>query len=145
MKRVLNFIFGAAAMTAACVVCTAPVSAQSWPTQRVTIVVRKGIYQELVYFRNKDNVTFFGEDRDATIVRYANSEVFNPHPANIRTNPQPGTFPSRRAAVAVDNSNDIHIVNMTLQTTSPGQAEGLLITSDGRVEVAPNDLMWQFR
>jgi hypothetical protein len=24
-------------------------------------------------------------------------------------------------------------------------AEGLLITSDGRVEIAPNELMWQFR
>jgi tripartite-type tricarboxylate transporter receptor subunit TctC len=42
MKRVLNFIFGAAAMTAASVVCTAPASAQSWPTQRVTIVVPFG-------------------------------------------------------------------------------------------------------
>jgi hypothetical protein len=42
--------------------------------------------------------------------------IFNPHPANIRTNPEPGTFPSRRAAVAIDNCNDFHIVNMTLQT-----------------------------
>jgi len=97
-------------------------------SKRVTIVVRKGIYQEIVYFRNKDNVTFLGEDREQTIVRYANNEVFNPHPVNIRTNELAGTFPSRRAAFAVDNSNDIQIVNMTLQTTSPGQAEGLLIT-----------------
>ena len=42
MKRILNFIFGAAAMTAASIVSTAPVSAQSWPTQRVTIVVPFG-------------------------------------------------------------------------------------------------------
>ena len=42
MKRVLNFIFGAAAMTAASVVATAPTLAQSWPTQRVTIVVPFG-------------------------------------------------------------------------------------------------------
>jgi tripartite-type tricarboxylate transporter receptor subunit TctC len=42
MKRVLNFIFGAAAMTAASVVSTAPASAQSWPTQRVTVVVPFG-------------------------------------------------------------------------------------------------------
>jgi len=96
--------------------------------KRVTIVVRKGIYQEIVYFRNKDNVTFLGEDREQAVVRYANNEVFNPHPVNIRTNELAGTFPSRRAAFAVDNSNDIQIVNMTLQTTSPGQAEGLLIT-----------------
>ena len=42
MKRVLNFIFGAAAMTAASVVATVPASAQSWPTQRVTVVVPFG-------------------------------------------------------------------------------------------------------
>ena len=42
MKRVLNFIFGAAVMAAASVVSTAPASAQSWPTQRVTVVVPFG-------------------------------------------------------------------------------------------------------
>ena len=78
-------------------------------------------------------VTLAGESQDETVVRYANNEVFNPHPANIRTNPQPGTFPSRRAAVAIDNCNDIQIVNMTLQTTVSGQAEGLLITGDRNV------------
>jgi pectinesterase len=104
--------------------------------KRVTIVVHRGVYQEIVYFRNKDNVTFLGEDREKTVVRYANNEVFNPHPVNIRTNELAGTFPSRRAAFAVDNSNDIHIINMTLQTTAPGQAEGLLIT--GRRNILSN-------
>ncbi len=102
-------------------------------TSRVTIHVRDGLYEEIVYVRNKDNVTLVGESQDKTIVRYANNEVFNPHPANIRTNPQPGTFPSRRAAVAIDNCNDIHVVNMTLQTTAFGQAEGLLITGDRNI------------
>ena len=101
--------------------------------QRVTINVRNGLYEEIVYARNKDNVTLLGESQDKTIVRYANNEVFNPHPANIRTNPEPGTFPSRRAAVAIDNCNDIHIVNLTLQTTAVGQAEGLLITGDRNI------------
>jgi pectinesterase len=101
--------------------------------KRLTIRVRNGLYEEIVYFRNKDNVTLLGESQEKTIVRYANNEVFNPHPANIRTNPEPGTFPSRRAAVTVDNSNDIHIVKMTLQTTSPGQAEGLLITGERNI------------
>ena len=101
--------------------------------KRVTITVRNGLYEEIVYFRNKDNVTLLGESQENTIIRYANNEVFNPHPANIRTNPQPGTFPSRRAAVGVDNSNGIHIVNMTLHTTAPGQSEGLLITGDRNI------------
>jgi pectinesterase len=101
--------------------------------KRVTIRVREGVYDEIVYVRTKDNVTLLGEAQDKTIVRYANNEVFNPHPANIRTNPEPGTFPSRRAAVAIDNCNDIHIVGMTLHTTAPGQSEGLLITGDRNI------------
>jgi len=101
--------------------------------KRITINVRNGVYQEIVYFRNKENVTLLGEDQKKTIIRYANNEVFNPHPANIRTNPEPGTFPSRRAAITVDNSNGIHLVNMTLQTTAFGQAEGLLITGDRNI------------
>jgi hypothetical protein len=99
----------------------------------VTVKIRNGVYEEIVYFRNKENVTLLGESQDKTIIRYRNNEVFNPHPANIRTNPEPGTFPSRRAAVTVDNSNGIHLVNMTLQTTATGQAEGLLITGDRNI------------
>jgi pectinesterase len=102
-------------------------------TTRVTIRVRNGVYQEIVYARNKDRVTLVGESQDKTVVRYANNEVFNPHPSNIRTNPERGTFPSRRAAVSIDNCDDIHIVNMTLQTTERGQAEGLLITGDRNI------------
>ena len=100
---------------------------------RITIVVRRGVYQEIVYFRNKDNVSFLGEDRESTVVRYANNEVFNPHPVNLRTNELAGTFPSRRAAFAADNSNEIHIANMTLETTAPGQAEGLLMTGQRNI------------
>jgi len=67
--------------------------------KRITIRVRNGLYEEIVYFRNKDNVTLLGENQEKTIVRYANNEVFNPHPANIRTNPEPGdiSFASRRS------------------------------------------------
>lgn len=101
--------------------------------KRITIEVKNGLYEELVYFRNKDNVTLVGEDQEKTIVRYANNEVFNPHPANLRTNPEKGSFPSRRAAVTVDNSNDVHIVKMTLQTTLTGQAEGLLINGERNI------------
>ena len=65
---------------------------------RVTIFIRNGNYEEIVYFRNKTNMTILGEDRDKVVVSYANNEVFNPHPSNISTNEWPGTFPSRRAA-----------------------------------------------
>ena len=104
--------------------------------QRITIVVRRGVYQEIVYFRNKDNLTFLGDGRDQTVVRYANNEVFNPHPLNIRTNELSGTFPSRQAAFDVDNSNDIHLINLTLETTAPGQSEGVLV--NGRRNILQN-------
>ena len=101
--------------------------------RRVTIFIRNGNYEEIVYFRNKSNMTIQGEDRDKVVVFYANNEVFNPHPSNISTNEWPGTFPSRRAAFMGDNSTDIHLVNLTIKTTARGQAEGLLLMGDRNI------------
>jgi pectinesterase len=96
---------------------------------RVTIFIKNGVYEEIVYFRNKTSITFLGEDRDKVIIQYTNNETFNPHPANIATNEVEGTFPSRRAAFAVDHSSGIHLVNFTVRSSAPhpGQAEGLLL------------------
>ena len=101
--------------------------------RRFTIFVRNGSYEEIVYFRNKSQVTIVGEDRDKVVVFYANNEVFNPHPPNISTNEWPGTFPSRRAAFMGDNSRGIHLVNLTIKTTARGQAEGLLLTGEQNI------------
>lgn len=98
--------------------------------KRHTVFIRNGVYEEIVYFRNKNNITILGEDRDRVLVFYKNNEVFNPHPINIKTNEVPGTFPSRRAAFAVDHSRGIHLVNLTIKTTAYGQAEGLLLNGD---------------
>jgi pectinesterase len=95
--------------------------------KKVTVFIKNGIYEEIVYFRNKSNINIVGEDKDKVLVFYANSEVFNPHPLTLLTNEVPGTFPSRRAAFAVDNSSKINLVNLTIKTTVYGQAEGLLV------------------
>jgi pectinesterase len=97
---------------------------------RITIFIRNGTYEEIVYFRNKTNITLLGEDRDGVVVCYANNEILNPHPLNIKTNEVPGTFPSRRAAFAADNSRGIHLVNLTVKNLSYGQAEGLLLNGE---------------
>jgi len=97
---------------------------------RVTIFIKDGIYEEIVYFRNKTNITIMGESREGVVVQYANNEVFNPHPVNVKTNEMPGTFPSRRAAFAVDHCKGIHLVNLTIKTTLKGQAEGLLLNGE---------------
>ncbi|MDR0982989.1 MAG: carbohydrate esterase [Culturomica sp.] len=89
--------------------------------------IKNGDYEELVYFRNKCNVTLKGESRDGVVIHYANNETFNPHPINVKTNEVPGTFPSRRAAFTADNCYDLRFENLTIMTTLKGQAEGLLI------------------
>jgi pectin methylesterase-like acyl-CoA thioesterase len=98
--------------------------------RRVTIYIRNGNYEEIVYFRNKANITLVGEDREKVVVSYANNEVFNPHPSNISTNEWPGTFPSRRAVFMGDNSTDVHLVNFSIKNTTRGQAEGLLLMGE---------------
>jgi pectin methylesterase-like acyl-CoA thioesterase len=91
------------------------------------VLIKNGDYEELVYFRNKCNVTLKGESRDGVVVHYGNNETFNPHPVNIKTNEWPGTFPSRRGAFTADNCYDLRFENFTVMTTLVGQAEGLLL------------------
>ncbi|MDE6390254.1 MAG: carbohydrate esterase, partial [Duncaniella sp.] len=97
-------------------------SAEPWK-----IFVRNGDYEELIYFRNKTNLTIEGESREGVYVHYPNNEVFNPHPADVSTNEWLGTFPSRRAAFAADHCTDLTLKNFTVATTVTGQAEGLLL------------------
>jgi pectinesterase len=101
--------------------------------KRVTIFIKNGTYEEIVYFRNKTNITFLGEDREKVVVCYANNEVFNPHPSNVATNEMPGTFPSRRAVFMGDNSKGIHLVNLTIKNLTRGQAEGLLLMGEQNI------------
>jgi pectin methylesterase-like acyl-CoA thioesterase len=98
--------------------------------ERWEVYICNGDYEELVYFRNKSNVTLRGESRDGVVIHYANNETFNPHPVNLKTNEWPGTFPSRRAAFAADNCTDMRFENLTIKTTLYGQAEGLLIMGE---------------
>ncbi len=99
-------------------------------SDRYRVLVRNGDYEELVYFRNKRFVTIEGESRDGVVIHYPNNEVFNPHPADIKTNELKGTFPSRRAAFAADNCSDLVFRNLTVKTDCMGQAEGLLVNGE---------------
>lgn len=96
-------------------------------TGRWEVFIANGDYCELVYFRNKCNVSLVGESREGVVIHYPNNETFNPHPVNLKTNEVPGTFPSRRAAFAADNCYDLRFENLTIRTDLKGQAEGLLI------------------
>ncbi|MEO8333726.1 MAG: pectinesterase family protein [bacterium] len=87
------------------------------PATRITIFIRNGTYEEIVFVRNKTNLTFRGEDRDKVQVGYANNSAFNP--------PQPG--PNRRCAFSIYESTDIQLENFSVSNYAYGQSEALLI------------------
>jgi pectinesterase len=91
--------------------------------QRVTIFIKSGNYEEIVFFRNKSNLTFRGEDRDKVQIGYANNSAFNP--------PMPG--PSRRCAFSAYDSTGIQFINLSLNNYAYGQAEGLLISGSKNI------------
>jgi hypothetical protein len=87
------------------------------PAKRVTIFVKNGTYEEIVFFQKKSNLTIEGEDREKVQVGYGNNSAFNP--------PMPG--PSRRCAFSVYDSNGIELKNFSVSNYAYGQAEGLLV------------------
>jgi hypothetical protein len=74
------------------------------PPARETIFIRNGTYEEIVFFRNKSNLTFHGEDREKVQVGYGNNSAFNP--------PLPG--PNRRCAFSAYDSTGIEFINFSV-------------------------------
>jgi hypothetical protein len=93
------------------------------PSHRITIFIRNGTYEEIVFFRRKANLTFRGEDRDKVQIGYGNNSAFNP--------PMPG--PSRRCAFSAYDSTGIEFVNFSVSNYYFGQAEGLLISGSKNI------------
>ena len=87
------------------------------PAKRVTVFIKNGTYEEIVFFQKKSKITFEGEDRDKVQIGYGNNSAFNP--------PMPG--PSRRCAFSVYDSNEIVLKNFSVSNYAYGQAEGLLV------------------
>lgn len=87
------------------------------PAHRLTIFIKNGTYEEIVFFQDKSGLTIRGEDRDKVQVGYGNNSAFNP--------PMPG--PSRRCAFSVYHSTGIELSNFSVSNYFFGQAEGLLI------------------
>lgn len=96
--------------------------------KRKIIRIKNGVYDEIVYFRNKENITLAGEDREKVIVNYANNGVFNTRLMSADPALSKGSH-SLRAVFAVHNSNGIHLSNLTLRSLGekPAQAEALLV------------------
>lgn len=96
-----------------------------------TIYIKNGRYEEIVHFKNKKNLTIEGQDREQTIVCYANNGVFNDKKSNLdpKTNNEVHNI---RSVFAANNSENITIQNMTFRSLGkkPAQAEAMLIKGD---------------
>ena len=90
------------------------------PSRRLTIFIKAGNYEELVYINGKTNLTIRGEDRANGIVGYPNNSAFNP----------PRAEPSRRPAFSIQNGTDIQLSSFTINNYFTGQAEALLVRGE---------------
>jgi pectinesterase len=97
--------------------------APSHPQHRITIFIKDGTYDEIVFFQHKSDLTIRGEDRDRVHAGYGNNSAFNP--------PMPG--PSRRCAFSIYNSTGIVLENFSITNSYYGQAEGLLVSGSRNI------------
>jgi pectate lyase len=94
-------------------------------TEPATITVKNGTYSELLYLRNKDNLTIAGESREGVVIQYQNSEAFNPGSSG-----RPVFLVELSDLLALEN---LTLKNTTIRTSSGGQAETLYFNSTGRL------------
>jgi pectin methylesterase-like acyl-CoA thioesterase len=109
----------------------------------VTIKVKNGTYDELLYLNGKDNVTIQGESRDGVLIRTTNNETLNPGTGSSQSPTVAGSPAGGRALMLVEASDMLVLDTLSLKNTTirsaaiSGQAETLYFNSDARL-VAKN-------
>ncbi|MDC8829691.1 pectinesterase family protein [Alteromonas gilva] len=103
-----------------------------------TITVKAGMYNELLYLRNKNNLTIQGEDRDNTVIYYDNYESFNGGTGG--SEPLGGGTPNGGRSVFLVESADMLVLNNftlknshILNNTDSNQAETIYFNSNHRL------------
>ncbi|KAF2396972.1 pectin lyase-like protein [Trichodelitschia bisporula] len=89
-------------------------------SKRITIFIKNGFYEELVYMKGKNNIIIRGESRDKVIVGYPNNSAFNP----------PKSGPSRRPAFTITQCKSVQLSSFTINNYFVGQAEALLVRGE---------------
>jgi len=96
-------------------------------TMPITITLKKGTYREIVYASLKNYVTLLGEDREQSIIAYANNDYCNKGTAS-------------RALVTLNGGSNWIIENLTIHNQAPqvatgGQAEALHVEAAAKIIV----------
>jgi hypothetical protein len=110
----------------------------------VTINVKNGVYEELLFLRGKDNVSIVGESRDGVMIRYANYDTLNPGTGASQAASASATAAGGRAVMLVESSDMLSFDTLSLTNTTlrsgaiSAQAETLYFNNDSGRLVAKN-------
>ena len=103
-----------------------------------TITVKSGMYNELLYVRNKNNLTIQGEDRDDTVIYYDNYESYNGGTGGSEPLGT-GTPNGGRSVFLVESADMLVLNNFTLKNShtrnsvDSNQAETIYFNSSHRL------------
>ncbi|MDR0667560.1 MAG: hypothetical protein LBF90_02950 [Prevotellaceae bacterium] len=108
--------------------------------EAVTIVVQNGRYEELLFVRNKNNLTIRGESRSGVVIAYDNYDGFNGGTGGSISRPDAGATIATgggRAVILMESCDMLRLENLTLTNThgSGSQAETMYFNSATRLLV----------
>ncbi|MBQ9463556.1 MAG: fibronectin type III domain-containing protein [Bacteroidales bacterium] len=106
----------------------------------VSIEISSGTYKELLYLRDKNNLTIRGASRDGVVIIYPNSESYSAgsgasSPGKPTAGSAVGAMGGRGLAL-IESCNNLVIENLTIENSfwsgdHKGQAETIYFNSDG--------------
>lgn len=107
------------------------------PNSAMTINIKNGIYEEQLFARQNNKITFKGESREGVVIQYCNSEdLANGVGGSTSSTAEVGQSVGKsggRAVILFENCDDIRFEDITLKNTwgKPGQAEVIYNNSNG--------------
>ncbi len=115
-----------------------------------TIFVKRGTYNEIVFFTNKHAITIQGEDRRETVLQYATNDRFNPTRGNPFGTSAPNPAATRtggsiyhRGVFLGHRVNDLVLTTLTIRNTTPqggSQAEAIILNGTTEARAILKDL-----
>jgi pectate lyase len=109
----------------------------------LTIEVRNGRYQELLFLRERDRLTIRGESRDGVVIEATNNEGLHPG-SGVSQGPGSPGIAGGRALMLVEDADLLTLESLTLRNATQrrhslsGQAETIFFNSDKGRLIARN-------
>ena len=119
----------------------------------VTVEIGEGTYQELLFLRNRNNVTIKGASREKSVIAYPNNDSYETGSGgSVSAKPSRGASIGKsggRSVFLVEGCDNLVLENLTIENTysipsHKGQAETIYFNSDYKLTVENCSLIsWQ--